>query len=323
MSSNGEIRPGATKVWTALVTSLSYLTGLLTLDYSLKRAGSKYPLIALYTDALPSEALAALEARGIPTRHIPFLLPSDNKDYGNDARFYDCWSKLASFSLVEYDRVVQLDSDMLVLQNMDELMDLELDDARLGGRGQKVFAACHACACNPLNKSHYPRDWLPKNCAYSSQHDSPDQAQIQGPPPTIGASMLNGGLLVLNPSEEIYNTILCQLQDPTATRRYAFADQSLLSDLYQGRWVPLPYIYNALKTMRWPGIHSQIWRDNKVKNIHYILSPKPWEEEGLVIWEEKHNNKGPVLHGTHNRWYKFNNERLDMEKANVIITDGF
>lgn len=146
-------------VWSVLVTNLSYLTGLLTLDYSLKRAGSKYPLVALYTDALPSEALAALEARGIPTRHIPFLLPSDNKDYSNDARFYDCWSKLASFSLVEYDRVVQLDSDMLVLQNMDELMDLELDDARLGGRGQKVFAACHACACNPLNKSHYPRDW--------------------------------------------------------------------------------------------------------------------------------------------------------------------
>lgn len=146
-------------VWTALVTNLSYLTGLLTLDYSLKKSGSKYPLVALFTDSLPFEGLNILKARGIPTRHISFLQPTVHKDYGNDVRFYNCWSKLASFSLVEYDRVVQLDSDMLVLQNMDELMELELDDAALKGRGQRVFAACHACTCNPLNIPHYPSDW--------------------------------------------------------------------------------------------------------------------------------------------------------------------
>jgi hypothetical protein len=146
-------------VWTTLITNTKYLSGLITLDYSLKKQGSKYPLVALYTDAFPAEGHTALEARGIPKQRIEYLLPSKGKDYSNDPRFYDCWSKLTPFSLVEYDRVVQLDSDMLVLQNMDELMGMELDGPELGGKGKRVFAAGHACVCNPLKKPHYPKDW--------------------------------------------------------------------------------------------------------------------------------------------------------------------
>lgn len=146
-------------MWTTLITNTNYVSGLLTLDFSLKKVGSKYPLVALYTDAFPPEGHAALEARGIPKQRIEYLLPKVNVDYSNDPRFYDCWSKLAPFSLVEYDRVVQLDSDMLVLQNMDELMEMELDGPELKGKGKKVFAAGHACVCNPLKKSHYPKNW--------------------------------------------------------------------------------------------------------------------------------------------------------------------
>lgn len=146
-------------VWTTLITNTAYLSGLLTLEYSLRKAGSKYPLVALYTDTFPEEGHAALDARGISKKRVPYLLPSIPKDYTNDTRFYDCWSKLTPFSLVEYDRVVQLDSDMLVLKNMDELMELELDAPELAGTGNKVFAASHACVCNPLKKSHYPKNW--------------------------------------------------------------------------------------------------------------------------------------------------------------------
>lgn len=147
-------------VWTTLITNTDYLTGLLTLAYSLQKCGSKYPLVALYTDSFPPAGHAALDARGIPKRRIPYLLPSAHHDYSNDTRFYDCWSKLAPFSLVEFERVIQLDSDMLVVRNMDELMELELDAPELGGAGDRVFAAGHACVCNPLGKGHYPRDWF-------------------------------------------------------------------------------------------------------------------------------------------------------------------
>ncbi len=55
--------------------------------------------------------------------------------------------------------MVLLDSDMLVLKNMDELMDLELDAKELQGNGERVFAAAHACVCNPLKRGHYPHNW--------------------------------------------------------------------------------------------------------------------------------------------------------------------
>jgi lipopolysaccharide biosynthesis glycosyltransferase len=146
-------------VWTTLITNTAYLKGLLTLDYSLKKQNSKYPLVALYTDTFPPEGHKALDERGIPKQHVKYLLPTVHKDYTNDPRFYDCWSKLTPFSLVEYERVVQLDSDMMALQNMDELMELELDPPSAAGKGDRVFAASHACVCNPLKKPHYPKNW--------------------------------------------------------------------------------------------------------------------------------------------------------------------
>ena len=306
-SSNGTPQQSPNKVWTTLITNTKYLSGLLTLEYSLRKQGSKYPLVALYTETFPAEGHAALRRRGIIAKEIPYLLPSIPKEYASDPRFYDCWSKLAPYSLTEYDRVVQLDSDMLVLQNMDELMDLELDSPEMGGSGDRVYAASHACACNPFKKPHYPKNWIPENCAFTSQHETPELAQTQGPGPTAGIACPNGGLQVVNPSKGTYDTIVETLKNGDLTSSYEFADQSLLGERFYGRWVGLPYIYNALKTLRMNGVHDAIWRDDKVKNVHYILSPKPWDETIDTATNE-----------THKWWLEVNAERRKEEAARGI-----
>lgn len=107
-----------------------------------------------------------------------------------------------------------------------------------------------------------------------------------------------------------YNLILEQLSHETSGD-YDFADQSLLGDLFNGRWVALPYIYNALKTLRSKGVHDVIWKDDQVKNVHYILSPKPWEEA-----------EGKSSSEIHQWWWTVNAERLKKEKSNGI-DDGF
>ena len=310
---NGQTANGDSprRVWTTLITNTKYLSGLLTLEYSLKRAISQYPLIAMYTETFPEEGLRALKERGIATHKIAYLLPSLPKEYANDPRFYDCWTKLTPFSLTQYDRVVQLDSDMLVMKNMDELMTLPLDPPDMNGEGNRVYAASHACACNPLKKPHYPKHWIPANCAFTSQHDHPDEAQHTGAPPTAGIASPNGGLVVCNPSQGIYDKILETMKNGDLTSSYDFADQSLLGERFYDRWVPLPYIYNALKTLRVKGVHDAIWRDDEVKNIHYILSPKPWDEKVEDVQEESHL-----------WWHKLNAERLAEEKDRGIV-DGF
>ena len=120
--------------------------------------------------------------------------------------------------------------------------------------------------------------------------------------------MPNGGLQVVNPSKKLYDLILASMSSG-AIDSYEFADQSLLSDLFMGRWVTLPYIYNALKTLR--TVHEPIWRDDQIKNIHYILSPKPWDEK-----------PGEESQETHKWWIKANLDRLAQEKDRGI-DDGF
>lgn len=204
---------------------------------------------------------------------------------------------------------------MLVLKNMDELMTLELDPPSLSETGtvetsKRVFAAGHACVCNPLKKPHYPANWIPEHCAFTSQHDDPETAQTVGADPAVGPlGFMNGGLQVVNPSAKLYAQIVAHMEADAVNMD--FADQSLLSDLYRGRWVPLPYIYNALKTLRWDGVHHQIWRDDQVKNLHLILSPKPWDEIN-------ENGEWTGKDETHKWWIDVNNERKAAEKEKGI-----
>jgi len=161
---------------------------------------------------------------------------------------------------------------------------------------------------------------IPSNCAFTNQHSDPDAAQTTGAPPTAGLAMPNGGLQVVNPSQEIYDTILARLSTPSATQNYEFADQSLLADTFPGRWVTLPYVYNALKTMRWKGVHDVIWRDENIKNIHFLLSPKPWDESEEVRKGigEAAKNRDP----TNAWWWEVTEERRKEEKSRGV-DDGF
>lgn len=288
---------GQKLVWTTLCTNTKYMDGVLNLEYSLRRVKSRYPLVVLYTSTFEAEGHKILDERNIHKQHVEYLLPATHKDYAADPRFYDCWSKLQPFSLLQFDRVVQLDSDMVVVQNMDELMVIPLD------KHNAVFAASHACVCNPFNKPSYPADWVPENCAYTHYHEYKYDHDWQGPPCNAGLSMCNGGLQVVEPNADNFQKILAALNSD-ATSKYEFSDQSLLSDVFADKWVPLSYKYNALKTLKL--VHESVWNEEEVKNIHYIINPKPWDD--CSNFEDTTQ--------TFKVWQAINNERLEAEKKN-------
>ncbi|KAF4419159.1 Uncharacterized protein CGGC5_v014953 [Colletotrichum fructicola Nara gc5] len=303
------------RVWASLITSMSYLPGLLTLHHSLVSSNTVYPFIALHTDSFPEEGRAAIAARGIPLHRVPRLRPAGTRAYTREPRFEDTWTKLTVFSLTAYARVVLLDCDMLVRRNMDELMTHPpLNPAAASSTaGTKVFAAGHACTCNPLKKPHYPPTWVPASCPFTAHHADPAAAQTDGAdraPRPLG--LLNSGLLVVVPSVAQFGAIAARVENAPA--EWVFPDQDLLAELFRGRWVGLPYVYNALKTLRWRGVHDVIWRDEEVKNVHYILSPKPWdccEDDGAEGHDESHR-----------WWWAADGERRAREKADGIA-DGY
>lgn len=313
MAVQDRVPPKGSKVWTTLLTSQKYLSGVLTLEYSLRQTQTKYPFVVLYTENVGSEIHNALDSRNIHKLRVKQLLPRDHRREYNkgDARFLDTWTKLQPFSLYEYfDRLVLMDADMLVLQNMDELMDIQLDGK------SKVFAAAHACVCNPYKISHYPKDWIKENCAYTNYKPttieeagfSVTDSTILGPSCHTGLKHCNGGLYVIVPSKEVFQQIEDTLNNPELTDTYYFPDQGLVSDVFEGKWVPLSYKYNALKTLK--SIHSDFWDFNEVKNIHYILSTKPWD----TVENDDTD--------TFKYWFDFNHRRK-IDDAKNGVTDGF
>jgi alpha-N-acetylglucosamine transferase len=183
--------------------------------------------------------LDVLAERGIPTLHIPTLIPVTSY-FVAESRFNEIWSKINIYRLDQFERIAVLDGDMLVLKNMDELMDIPIPDDGL--------AACHACVCNPRRLSHYPSSWythcfhvnerVPEACAYTYQSYPTSVKEGMSLSFPQGLSELNGGLQLFKPSRAKYERIY-EVFNTSAAEDLLFADQSLLSKTFHGEWTPL------------------------------------------------------------------------------------
>ncbi|KAF5390200.1 hypothetical protein D9757_002823 [Collybiopsis confluens] len=261
------------KAYVTLLTKKTYLPGALVLWHGLKSVGSKYPLVIMVTAALEDEAKDILQKCGIETYAIDGLMPDDSKHSvaEHDGRFKDTWTKLRAFELKGFERVVLLDADMVIRRNMDDLMEMPL--------APDEIAAAHVCACNPMKLVHYPADWIPPNCAHTAVKSPLDLPPVWSPTSPRPYSQLNSGTVVLNPSPALGEAIVHYLNTENL-ESFAFPDQDLLSAFFKGNWKPLPWYYNALKTLR--GIHPQLWSDDEVRCLHYILKEKPWDARNSV-----------------------------------------
>jgi hypothetical protein len=133
------------------------------------------------------------------------------------------------------------------------------------------------CTSTQLHRSTLMQsNRIPENCAYTPMvHPAalthPTVIAESSPRPY---GLLNSGLVVLKPSLEISNAITDYLSTSPLVPTFSFPDQDLLAAFFKGRWKPLPWCYNALKTLR--VIHKPLWRDEEIRCLHYILDDKPW-----------------------------------------------
>ena len=117
---------------------------------------------------------------------------------------------------------------------------------------------------------HITDSRIPENCALSHQdrfaglYDSPVPG-LDGPRTT---RLLNSGLVVLHPSEDTMNEIIHFLGTSSTIATSRFPDQDVLAEMFKGRWRPLPWWTNALKTER--AVHPDVWADSEVRLIHFM-----------------------------------------------------
>ena len=108
-----------------LLSSDSYLEGVLCLAQSLRDTDPRYPLLVMITDELSQRTLRTLRLFGLDTRSIQqdYTLPPEVLRKNSLTRWVNCINKLEVFALTDYDKVVYLDADMMVVKNIDSLFD--------------------------------------------------------------------------------------------------------------------------------------------------------------------------------------------------------
>lgn len=106
-----------------LLSSENYLTGVLVLNYSLRQVKTNYPLLALLTPNISLAVEKILQDNAIFTKRIQpkFTPPAEIIANISQKRWVNTFEKLQTFDLVELEKVVLLDSDMLILRNIDHL----------------------------------------------------------------------------------------------------------------------------------------------------------------------------------------------------------
>jgi alpha-N-acetylglucosamine transferase len=116
--------------WITCITREGYLKGAKVLLKSLQAVESKYSLILMVPKNLSTADLEG-EPNLIIMQIESYALPSSCKTSYAFDRFSDVWNKLLCWT-VAANMVCWLDSDMLIIQNMDDVFDMLPADKKLG-----------------------------------------------------------------------------------------------------------------------------------------------------------------------------------------------
>lgn len=111
------------KAYITLLSTLSYLPGVIVLHDSVKRTHSPYPFWVAVSSNILQETIDKLKGRGMNVLRlsIPIEIPATFKE--ESGHWGNTFDKIHLFGLTEFSKLVYLDSDMIVIKNIDVLFD--------------------------------------------------------------------------------------------------------------------------------------------------------------------------------------------------------
>lgn len=118
------------RTWLTLLTNDGYLYGVVGLYFSLQEVGTKYPFHCIVTTNLSDETISFLHKIGVQTIMVEpgYVSPSAYEQQVGSGKFkyqsvVSFHTKMKMYSFTQFDKIVYLDGDMLVFQNIDELFE--------------------------------------------------------------------------------------------------------------------------------------------------------------------------------------------------------
>jgi alpha-N-acetylglucosamine transferase len=118
------------KAYVTYLTSDNYFLGVLTLWESIKATKTEYPFYCMVNQKVSLDIVNHLRDMGVKIIQSPIIkLPQNLLDYNkkfcysNEEVLENYFQKFLVFALDKFEKIVYLDSDMILLKNVDELFD--------------------------------------------------------------------------------------------------------------------------------------------------------------------------------------------------------
>ncbi|KAJ3412082.1 hypothetical protein HDV05_001306 [Chytridiales sp. JEL 0842] len=233
----------------------SIVYGTLVLFYSLKLVNSKADLVAL-THNLSSTAIDKLHRFGVRTYPVEPLSVETymlQKAESMEMRDTILWSKLRAWQLEDYEKVIMLDSDLLVLKNLDELFQMpELAGSPMSDPKEKIqFFKTSEYGLRVRNKV--------------DRHKTTGLQE--------GWSGLNSGVTVIQPNNGTFTKMLNELS--IIPNRPCCPSQEFIFHYFEERlsYHRIPFIYNTRAS---DGDGGKVTSNTKV---YHFVGAKPWKKK--------------------------------------------
>ncbi|KAL5700749.1 inositol 3-alpha-galactosyltransferase [Ranunculus cassubicifolius] len=281
---------------TFLAGNGDYVKGVVGLAKGLRKVKSLYPLVVAILPDVPEDHRRILESQGCIVREIEPVYPPENQTQFAMAYYVINYSKLRIWEFVEYSKMIYLDGDIQVFDNIDHLFDLP----------DGYLYAVKDCFCEKT-WSHTPQYKI----GYCQQ--CPDKVQWpaeMGNPPAL---YFNAGMFVYEPSLSVYDDLLkaCKTTPPTP-----FAEQDLLNTFFKDIYKPIPNVYNLVLANLWR--HPENVQLEKVKVVHYCAAgSKPWRYTG----KEENMDRDDIKMLVKKWWEIYEDESLNYKKT-LVAEEG-
>lgn len=267
----------------------AYFTAARVLAYQLLRHESTktnldIPFVVLVAPHVTAEKQKILAEEGATVIPVELLEPNaeTNWIHPGEERFIDQFTKLRLWTLTQYERILYLDADMLLMKSLDDIWD------------EPVANQISQTLPSDIGSSH--DDPLPEN--YTMVGVSDTGAAIH-PFPPLATQMLNGGFFLLRPSLRLYQYYVKLLNTPDSFDS-GLMEQSLLNLAHSNKsrmpWVPFP---PGKWNVNWPSwrdveggaatLHDKFWSPKNVNWIDRRLVEMWWRRQGEMegYWAQK------------------------------------
>ena len=243
--------------WVTFINNERYLDGARVLAKSLEKSGSKYKLIILiphdfnisnnFNSLNTNVAISNIEISNI--EYVPIkLLVYQNDEVAMKARdeYSYCMNKIYAWTLTAYDKVCWLDSDMIILKNIDDVFKYDIRDGEIG--------AAHGCTCNIFKNNKLPTHI--DRCPFNN----------------LKGTYINTGLILLKPNVATYKLLL------NIDYNYPLPDQDAFNEFFKNNIIHIDSKYNYINNLEFA--HPEYRPDIHIFHFTY---GKPWEAEAIRI----------------------------------------